>query len=245
MNQKVIDFKKVLEESSSVDEIFCEKNPASLTSSLEESSIKEQTLDLDYNKVDETTGFDDSFVIIQKKYIAIETLFGLVNSQEPFKKLLSEILTVALRAIPCEAGSLFELDYNNNCFLFKAVAGKSSKDLLKITVPKDKGVIGEACNLKKSIVLSKQKDPSIHLKSIGLIVGFEAKDVIAAPIIIRNQVFGCIELLNPNLTSTFTNSDIEVLESIAHYASILIEDRLVKASMYNKYIQNEDDKKAA
>lgn len=229
-------FTEILEKGANVDAIFKDNRPpfgadpfneaVPISSSAATVEKKEASIELDLTDYEQ----DDSAITIQKKYIALEELFKLVNSTTTFGKFTSDILSIAMSQVRCEAASFFEVDYENDCLFFRSVAGKSSQGLLKITVPLKAGIVGKVCDEQATIVLSETKDASIHLKSIGTIVGFEATDVIAIPVVIRGKTYGCIELLNPYGSSTFSKSDREVLEAIAQYAGKIIENRLVFAA---------------
>ncbi len=79
------------------------------------------------------------------------------------------------------------------------------------------------------------KDNSVHLKNIGMLVGFDARDVIASPVVIRGVTFGCIELLNRSGSDKYSQSDIEILEAICGYAAKVVENRLVMAELYRRF----------
>src|SRR5690349_16523202 len=110
--------------------------------------------------------------------------------------MISEILRTAMEQIKSEAGSFFEIDYQNQCMFFRAVTGRSSECLLSVTVPMGSCVVGFICQNQQPMSLSSVDDNAMYLPAIGDSVGFETKTIIAYPVVIRGATFGCIELLN-------------------------------------------------
>lgn len=178
---------------------------------------------------------DEGAVSTSVRLAALEEIFSYVNSDDDFKTVAAKILAVATKHIPSEAGSFFEIDYKNRDIFFRAIFGKTSDGLLNVSVPLGAGIVGRVCETQKTEVLSQMKDNSVHLKNIGLLVGFDAKDVVACPVVIRGVTFGCIELLNRNGSDKYSQSDIEILESICKYAAKVIENRLVVAELYRRF----------
>lgn len=190
---------------------------------------------------------DESASVINRKYLAADALMQLFNSDCSFGEMISMILKFAMEQISSDAGSFFEVDYNNQCYFFRAVTGKSSLSLLKVSIPFGSGIVGRVCETQRGEVMSKMQNAQIHLKSVGSMVGFHATDVMACPVVIRGKTFGCLELLNPRGKNTFSDSDFEILSYITQLASIVIENRLVKASLTKEIIslQNYLKNKAA
>ncbi len=189
---------------------------------------------------------NESFFTIHKKYAAVEKILALINKECSFGELISEILLIAMEQLRSEAGSFFEIDYEHHCMFFRAVSGKSSQSLLKVTIPSGAGIVGHVCETQKMIVLSELKDSSMYLKSIESLVGFEARDVIAAPIVIRGATFGCLELLNCIGSDHYGDAEKEVLQAIGEFSGKIIENRLMMAA-FSKELEGYRDgaKKAA
>lgn len=178
---------------------------------------------------------NDSLFCINRKFAAIESLFRLIGRDYySFGQLVSEILRVAMEQIHSEAGSFLEIDHQNQCMFFRAVTGRSSKNLLDFTVPLGQGIVGFVCETQQPMALSSVDDSSVYLRSISDAVGFETKNLIAYPIVIRGVVFGCIELLNRLGEPQYSDADKEVMATIAEYAGKVIENRLLMSALSKK-----------
>ena len=230
-HSKAKDFEKVLNSGAEVDDIF-----------KDDSSIQQNTYEIEKLT---SSDIDTNLYVFQKKITCLEKLFTLVNSKTSYGILMADILKICMEQIRSEAASLFEVDYQANEYFFRAVAGKSSQDLLKVRVPKGSGIVGRVCESQKAEIMSKMKDAAVHLNSIGKLIGFEARDVIACPIIIRGKTFGCIELLNPIGSDSYSLEDIKILQFICTHAANVIENRLVLAKLSKDNSNINYDKKAA
>jgi GAF domain-containing protein len=187
--------------------------------------------------------YDDSSTL-RVKYQALERLMGLIVRDCSFGELVSEVLRTAIESVKSEAGSFLELDKQNNCLFFRAVTGRSSQALLSVTVPSGQGVVGFVCENKEPMALSRIDENSIYLHSISASVGFEARNVLAVPVVIRGATFGCIELLNRLGQDRYSAEDKDVLVAIAEQAARVIENRLVNAAL-SKQAFGHGDKDAA
>lgn len=248
------DFIAVLEQGAQVDDIFKDtpaprgSNPFLTTESVElsieplaveevkpvavvpSSDISEEVALGEVAIVD-----NDSLFCVNRKYAALEAMFRLVTREHySFGQLISEVLRIALEQVKSEAGSFLEIDHQNNCMFFRAVAGRSSQSLLNFTVPRGQGIAGFVCDAQEPMTLSSVDDSSVYLKTISNAVGFETKNLAAYPVIIRGVTFGCLELLNRIGEPQYTDGDKEVLQSVVEYAARVIENRLLMAAMSNE-----------
>ncbi|MEW6055863.1 MAG: GAF domain-containing protein [Bdellovibrionota bacterium] len=254
------DFTELLEEGAKVDDIFKDKpvprgsNPFDLepqaTDAIAPLSVEEVKVDMSQsNTSEEQPGFsladpqvlsisdNETLFIVNRKFAALEALFKLVPREYySFGQLVSEILRIAMEQVKSEAGSFLEIDHQNQCMFFRAVTGRSSENLLNFTVPLGQGVVGFVCETQQPMALSSVDDSSVYLRSISDAVGFEAKNLVAYPIIIRGVTFGCIELLNRLGEPQYTDADKEVMHTIAEYAARVIENRLIMAAMSKQVV---------
>ena len=65
--------------------------------------------------------------------------------------------------------------------------------------------------------------------SIAKSVGFDTRNLVAVPIMVRGNVFAVLELLNNVGDADFTNDDVELVTSFCDMASKAVEIRLVSA----------------
>lgn len=246
------DFDEILNRGAKVDEIFKDQavprgsDPFDLRKAEEVDQPSEGLAlsisppsqeNLDLNEADSNLGQgslsdNDGLFFINRKFAALESIFKLVTrDQMSFGQLISEILRVAMEQVKSDAGSFLEIDYQNNCMFFRAAAGRASEGLLNFTVPLGQGIAGFVCETQQPLALSNIDDSRVYLRSISDAVGFETKNMIAVPVVIRGVTFGCLELLNRLGETQYTEADKEVLSAICEFGAKVIENRLLLSAI--------------
>lgn len=170
----------------------------------------------------------DSMAMLTCKVMALEAFLALATRDLPFVEFSRELLMAFMRVIKSEAGSLFELDHESNQLFFRAIVGSSSDKLAGVSVPMGAGIVGHVAESRQPLVVSNVGENAMHLRSIQDAVGFEARNLVAVPILIRGQVYGVLELLNRVGEDGF-DKDIELLTYLCDAAARTIEIRLMLA----------------
>ena len=156
----------------------------------------------------------------------LEKTLTLPNRNLGFSEFCREILIALAEAIPSAAGAIFELDADREFLFFRATLGESADQVLSIEVPSDRGVFGHVLETREAILITTAQSNELHLKSVGHAVGYEAKNLMAAPIMIRGRVFGVVELLDRMGEPTYLQEDLELFRDLAGFSASLIETRL-------------------
>ena len=164
---------------------------------------------------------------IAGKLVIVETLLGLVTRDLSYQEFMIESLIAIIKVVRCEAGSILELNHETNTLFFRAVAGTASDRLSQFSVPMGQGIVGHVAQTRLPMCVSNLKDNPLYLKAVGNAVDFEARNLVALPIIIRGKIFGVLELLNRLGDEAFTESDTELLTYTCEMMAKAIEIRLM------------------
>jgi len=178
---------------------------------------------------EDTLHSEENISLMIGKVAALESFLNLATKNCSFEEFVREVLVTIMNAVNSEAGSILELDQNNNSFFFRAVVGSSSDQLMAVSIPSGQGIVGHVAESKMPVVIDDVSDNRIHLGAISKVVEFEARNLAALPIVIRGRMFGVLELLNRMGEKTFTSSDVEFLTYLCDMASKTIEIRLMIA----------------
>ncbi len=173
---------------------------------------------------------EDDFGVLASKTMALEALFRLLTSNLIFKDFMREVLLVFTKVVRSEAGSILEMNYKNNTIFFRTAVGHTSDKIVRFVIPMGQGIVGHVAESKQPLVVSDAEGNEFHLKTIAKAVGFDVRNMIALPIMIRGRVFAVLELLNRVGEDTYTEADIELLSNLCEMASRAIEIRLMLAS---------------
>jgi len=164
---------------------------------------------------------------IAARLVAVEGFLSLLVRDLGYDDFIREILSVTLKAIPSEAGSVLEVDSRTQALFFRAMSGHASEKLSNILIPWGKGLVGYVAESRTPVLVQDVATDPRHLTAVSMAVGFENRNLIAVPIIIRSQVFCVIELFNRVGKSTFDQEDLQLLLKLAESAGHAIEVRLM------------------
>jgi len=146
---------------------------------------------------------------------------------------LREILLKANDFVPSAAGSIL-LDRPSERGLtpaetplyFVAAFGPSGQDLLGMSLPADRGVVGRVYRTGDPYLMDDPgRDPNFYIH-FDQSHHFTTTTLIAVPIRIERAVCGVLELVNRADGRAFTARDLALLEIFARYTSVSIENLL-------------------
>lgn len=170
---------------------------------------------------------DESVAVATAKVMVLETLLTLTTRDLKFHDFMREILTVVMKAVKSEAGSILELDHDNHMLFFRATVGTSSDRVSRFIIPVGQGVVGHVAESRQPLVVDNIDENRVYLKSVQDAVGFEARNVVAVPLLVRGRVYGVLELLNRVGEDNYSAEDVELLNYLCGVASKAIEIRLM------------------
>ncbi len=174
--------------------------------------------------------FQDDLGILSTKMVALEAMFKLLTSNLSFQDFTREALLILMRAVRSEAGSILEMNYEDNTIFFRTAAGHTSDKIVRFVIPMGQGIVGHVAESKQPLVVGDAEGNEYHLKALAKAVGFEVRNMVALPILIRGKVFAVLELLNRVGDDTYSAADIELLTSLCDFMAKAIEVRLMLAS---------------
>ena len=174
---------------------------------------------LDAGNVDELAG----------RLSLVEAALALLTRDMGFQEFCRELLVALMKVIPCEASSILEVNHKEGLVFFRVASGHSSDRIVNFVIPLGKGIVGQVIESRRSLLMSQVGENQVHLKEVAAAVGFDVRDMIAAPIIIRGQVHGVVELLNNAGETGFTTHDQEKLDRMCVILGRALEIRMMLA----------------
>ena len=172
---------------------------------------------------------DETVAATAAKFSLVETFLRQLTRDQPFADFVRELLMAMMKVVKSEAGSLLEVDHEKNSLFFRAVVGASSDRVASFVIPMGQGVVGHVAESRRPLVVADVAENKLHLKAIQDAVGFEARNLVALPIVVRGRIFGVLELLNRIGEKNYTSADVELLSYACDMAARAIEARLMIA----------------
>ncbi len=160
---------------------------------------------------------------------ALESLLTLAVSDCNFNDYVLEILMTIMKIVKCEAGSILEVNHQEQNLFFRSVVGSKSDRVVNFMIPLGQGIVGHVAQERLPMVVDNASDSDKHLRAIAEAVGFEARNLVAIPIVVRGKIYGVLELLNRLGEATFSPADVELLSYLCTMAAKAIEIRMMIA----------------
>lgn len=151
---------------------------------------------------------------------------------------IESTLAGALRRIAdhvgAEAGALFMLDAAGRHLRCHACVGPT--DIVGLTIDADRGIVGRAVQANRGeIVRDVSRDPQFH-GAVDAKTGFTTRSILCAPLSVKDERIGAIELINKRGgDSLFAPADLVLLEVLASSAALAI----LNARMAAKLVEQE------
>jgi GAF domain-containing protein len=152
---------------------------------------------------------------------AVET----ITTEEDPLALLEKILYSALTVVDCADASIMLLDEESSELVFVVVHGELGSRLRGYRIPADRGIAGWVATHKEPQIVNNVGLDQRFYSFVDQEFQFETYSLLCVPIILRDKVLGVIEVLNKFNTQDFTETDVDLLSTLAYIAATAI-DRL-------------------
>jgi Nif-specific regulatory protein len=160
-----------------------------------------------------------------QKFNTLIEINALINSNYTnIYSLLTHILESATMLSQGEASSLLLVNRETRELYFEVAMGTKEEEIKKYTVKMGEGIAGWVAAHNKSIIVNDVGSDKRHLKSISDRVGYTSETMIAAPMRIKDECIGVIEILNKKDGRNFTQEDLEWLEIFANQAALAVQN---------------------
>ncbi len=152
-----------------------------------------------------------------------------LNSTLNLELLLGSIIEAARELIQCEASSILLYDEDTQVLKFVAAPASQKEELKNLQVPLDNSVAGRVFQERQPVIIQSGKSTPDIFRQVDKKLTFETRDLLAAPLIFKDEAIGVIEAVNKISGDPFTTSDIHTLETLASHAATAIQNaRLLK-----------------
>ena len=147
-----------------------------------------------------------------------------LTSTLEIEPLLQNILDSAVNILNCEAGSLFLVDEQTKELIFRVTVGPVAKDLLGQRLPAGSGIVGRAVTARGPVIENDVKRSTGWSANTDEKTGFTTRALMAAPLQIKDNVMGVIEVINRRDGLPFVDEDQALLTAFAGQAAVALEN---------------------
>ncbi|WCL47842.1 SpoIIE family protein phosphatase [Leptospira sp. GIMC2001] len=148
---------------------------------------------------------------------------GLINSSLELGKLLESIMQSAKAVFRTEGSSLMLVDPTKEFLYFQVVTGDKKDQIQKIRVPMGQGIAGTVAITKQPMIINDAiRDPRVF-REVDEASNFVTRNILAAPLVVEDEVIGIIEAINTIDRNHFTQADLELFLSFATSCALAIQ----------------------
>ena len=158
----------------------------------------------------------------QEMLAALVDASAAINAAQALDETLDAIARTAAAVMRAEASSVIMFDKARNKQVFVAAVGDRSSQLVGMEYDQKSGVSAAVMRTGEAAIVDDVARDDAHLKDIDMLVGFETRSLIAAPLIHKGEKLGVVEVLNPVQGGTFSESDRQLAQVFANLAAIAV-----------------------
>lgn len=149
-----------------------------------------------------------------------KTLTSTLDLDEVLKVILERVSTL----VQPRNWSLLLVDEPSRELVFRVAVGEGADQLREMRLKIGEGIAGWVAAKGEAVVIEDvAKDPRFSRKA-DEVTHFTTRSIVAVPLKSRGRVLGVLELVNPMEEGTFGKESLDILTTLADYASIAIEN---------------------
>lgn len=156
---------------------------------------------------------------------AINDITTRINSEEEITGLLTTIMDTARQLLDTEAASLLLYDGVSNELVFDIARGRGGGLLARKKVPMGQGIAGLCATSRQPIIVNDAENDPRVLRQFDEAIRFQTRNLIAVPMLARDQLIGVLEVVNANDKRNFMKRDVQLLLYLSNMAALAIRNR--------------------
>lgn len=135
------------------------------------------------------------------------------------KRLITDLLVLALHACDAENGSLLLIDEASNELVFAEVIGENREHLLGHRISADTGIAGHVISTQEAMLVTDVRRSSKWSSEVDQVIGFNTNALMCAPLFNNDKTYGAIEIVNNAASDEFDDNDLVILRVAARFVS--------------------------
>lgn len=192
-----------------------------------------------------------SYEYLMLKLDLLQELSQILQSSSDLNTVLDSVVSIALKIVDAESGSLMLINPETQKLEFTVVKGPKADELKGLQLEIGEGIAGWVALHGRPVNAADMATDKRWRSDIAQSIGYHTSNMLCVPLKIRTQPIGVIEVMNKAGEERFTANDMRTLMALANHASTAIENaRLYKeleaaAEHANKIAKQAKDQVAA
>ncbi|MFP4498520.1 MAG: GAF domain-containing protein [Vulcanimicrobiota bacterium] len=172
---------------------------------------------------------------VKKSLYFLETT-KIINSVQNWEQAVRLFLEMTCKIVHSEAASLILYDWKTDELYFEEAVGEKAREVKKFRMKPYEGIAGYCFTTGTALAIADVTKDARHKKEIVEELNMKQKALMAAPLIYQQEVIGVMETVNRDGGGTFTAGELELLTSIANFASIFLNKSRLFSSLYSLFL---------
>lgn len=174
-------------------------------------------------------GEDQAKKTAANKYLELSTFTEIgkaLTSSLDLKEILNIVMEKISHLLHPKNWSLLLLDEETNELRFEIAVGEGADKIKDLRLKVGEGIAGTVASEKTSLLVPDvSKDPRFSKKADS-VSNFKTTSIICVPMMTRGKCLGVIELINNVEEESFNEEDLLLLNTLADFAAIAIENAI-------------------
>lgn len=135
--------------------------------------------------------------------------------------MIMDILSIALKSVGSDNGSILLMDEDTDELVFVAVIGDRENELTGFRIPAESGVAGWVNRTRRSALVPDVRKDDRWISAVDQSIGFHTRSLMAVPLVLGDRVLGVMEVVNALPEKHFNEKDLALIQLVARLASFV------------------------
>ncbi|UCD85089.1 MAG: GAF domain-containing protein [Deltaproteobacteria bacterium] len=167
----------------------------------------------------------------------LTAISALLSSSLDPRVVRRRTMEAATQLMDCETGSLFLIDEENNELYFEVALGEKGEKVKQIRLKMGEGIAGWVAQHGKPLLIADATKDSRWFRKADRTSKFVTRNMLCVPVKVKDKVIGVLEAINKHNGATFTQEDLELLNSLANEVGIAIDNANLYEEKRNTFLQ--------
>jgi putative nucleotidyltransferase with HDIG domain len=168
--------------------------------------------------------YSEKIKTLEKEINILRQVSKITKKDFDLNDILDKFLEIVMEVTESKAGSLLLMDKVSDTLYFAVAKGEKAHKLGNYRLALGEGIAGwVAYSGKPLITPDVQKEPKFQ-KRISVEIEYKTRNIMCAPLKVEDDILGVVELINKAGNKSFTQIDLEILETFTPYISLIIKN---------------------
>lgn len=163
--------------------------------------------------------------------VLLNEIATAITSNRDLSDLLQQIMSTTSQLLRSGACTLMLLDNKTDELVFTIPEGEKSDKLKEYRQPAGRGISGYVARIGEPVIVNDVTNDPRFNPQVDASTGFKTRNIMCAPMIVRDKLIGVIEVINKLDKTNYNNNDMALLTTLAAQAAIAIENAQLYADL--------------